>query len=315
MLEGAVQADTREGLLFGERIDGSLAHVSEVPSGLACDCRCPNCGTPLVARKGEQLVHHFGHHGAAGERACAGGPETALHRFAKELLAAKLAFVLPSLHGDGEGRARYAGGFHRFDAALLERRLGAIVPDVIVRRADRDLLVEFHVTHACDTTKIAKIASLGIAAVEVDLSGLAQNAPRAELEAAILERAPRQWLHNPKLGVGSGASGPTMSSITPESRPPSAALERAYTFAYREALSARSQGLAGRLIEADDLACAIGIEVAGLGCFTASPRDWQAIILLNALEGALVGRSSIVSAKASLQQLRERGWLRTRFGR
>ncbi|MBA9068313.1 hypothetical protein FHR71_002054 [Methylobacterium sp. RAS18] len=315
MVEGAVQAYTREGLLFGQRIDGSLAHISEVPSGIVCNCRCPKYGTPLVARRGEQLGHHFGHYNAMGKRACAGGPETALHRFAKELLAAKLAFVLPPLHRDGEKRARYAGGFHKFDAALLEHRLGAIVPDVIVRRADRDLLVEFHVTHACDATKIAKIASLGIAAVEIDLSGLAQNAPRAELEAAILERAPRQWLHNPKLGVGSDAIGPIMSSITPESRRPSAALEQAYTFAYREALSARSQGLAGSLIEADDLACAIGIEVAGLGCFTASPRDWQAVILLNALEGALVGRSSIVSAKAALQQIRERGWLRTRFSR
>ncbi|ABY28513.1 hypothetical protein Mext_0085 [Methylorubrum extorquens PA1] len=315
MVEGAVQADTREGLLFGERPNGSLVHISEVPSGLACNCRCPNCGTPLVARRGEQLGHHFGHHNTKGERACAGGPETALHRFAKELLAAKLAFMLPPLHRDGEGTARYAGGLHRFDTALLEHRLGAIVPDVIARRADRDLLVEFHVTHACDATKIAKIASLGTAAIEIDLSGLALNAPRAELEVAILERAPRRWLHNPKLGWVGDVHGPVTNRITPASSRSLTALERAYASAYREALSTPSQSLARQRVEADGLAFAIGIEVAGIGCFTASPRDWQAVILLNALEGALVGRSSIVSAKASLQQSRERGWLRPRFSR
>jgi hypothetical protein len=315
MVEGAVQAYTREGLLFGERPDGTLAHISEVPSGLACNCRCTSCGTPLVARRGEQLGHHFGHHGAASERACEGGPETALHRFAKELLAAKLALVLPPLYRNGERQARHAGGLYRFDAALLEHRLGTIIPDVIVRRADRDLLVEFHVTHACDATKIAKIASLGTAAIEIDLFGLSRNAPLAELEVAILERAPRRWLHNPKLGWVGDVHAPVTTRITPASSGSLTALVKAYASAYRETLSTPSQSLARQRVEADGLVCAIGVEVAGIGCFTASPRDWQAVILLNALEGALVGRRSIVSAEAALQQIRERGWLRPRFSR
>ena len=315
MVEGAVQAYTREGLLFGERPNGSLVHISEVPSGLACNCRCPNCGTPLVARRGEQLGHHFGHHNTTGERACAGGPETALHRFAKELLAAKLAFRLPPLHRDGEGTARYAGGLYRFDGAILEQRLGTVIPDVIVRRADRDLFVEFHVTHACDATKIAKIASLGTAAIEVDLSSLSQNAPRAELEAAILERAPRRWLHNPKLGWVGDVHGPVTTTITPASSRSVTALEKAYASAHHEAFSTPSRSLARHRVEADGLACAIGVEVAGIGCFTASPHDWQALILLNAVERALVGGPAVVSASAALKQIRERGWLRPRFSR
>lgn len=315
MEEGAVQAYTREGLLFGERSDGSIAHISEVPSGLACNCRCPACGTPLVARRGEQLGHYFGHHGATGERACASGPETALHRFAKELLATRLALALPPLHRDGEQRTLHAGGLYRFDAAVLELRLGAVIPDVIVRRANRDLIVEFCVTHSCDANKIAKIASLGTAAIEIDLSGLAPNAPRAELEAAILERAPRRWLHNPKLGRAGGTAGPVPSRITQASPRSLTALERAYPAAYREALSTPSRSLARRRIAADGLAHTIGLEVAGLGCFTAPPQDWQALILLNALERALVGGPAVVNAKAALQQVREYGWLRARFSR
>jgi hypothetical protein len=268
-----------------------------------------------VARRGEQLGHHFGHLGAAGERPCAGGPETALHRFAKELLAAKLALALPPLRRDGEQRAFYAGGLYRFDAAVLEHRLGAVIPDVVVRRANRDLIVEFFVTHACDAAKVAKIASLGTAAIEIDLSGLAQDAPRAEMEAAILERAPRRWLHNPRLGRAVDIHGTVPTRIAPASPRSLTALQRAYAAAYREALSMPSRSLARHRIEADGLAHTIGIEVAGLGCFTAPPHDWQALILLNALERALVGGPAVVNAKAALKQIRDRGRLHARFSR
>lgn len=268
-----------------------------------------------MARRGEQLNHHFGHHNALGGHACTGGPETALHRFAKELLAAKLALVLPPLHRDGERQARYAGGFYRFDEAVLEHRLGSIIPDVIVRRADRDLFVEFYVTHACDAEKAARIADLGTAAIEIDLSGLAPNAPRAELEAAILERAPRRWLHNAKHGLAAGIDRPVTNRIAPFPQRCSSGLQRAYATAHRQALSTPSRSLARRRIEADGLVHAIGIEVAGLGCFSVSPHDWQAQLLMSALERALVGGPAVVNAKAALQQVREYGWLRARFSR
>src|SRR4051812_2246482 len=163
MQNGVTAQHAPESLLFGERADGTLVYISEVPSGIACGCCCPSCQRPLVARKGDQMVHHFGHHGAAGDHACQGGSETALHRFAKELLASRLALVLPPVPGHGEKQLRYTGGLYRFDAAALESRLGSVIPDVIVRRADRDLLVEFRVTHACEANKVAKIAGLGIA--------------------------------------------------------------------------------------------------------------------------------------------------------
>jgi hypothetical protein len=302
-------------LVLGERADGSLAHISEVPSGLACHCRCPQCGAPLIARKGELIGHHFGHHGAAGERACQGGPETALHRFAKELLASRLALVLPPLQPDRTGPIHYPGGLYRFDGAALEHRLGTIIPDVIVHRGGRDLLVEFCVTHPCDPDKITKIAALGIAAVEIHLSGLARSASRQELEEAILNQAPRRWLHNPKLLQLPGSSEPTTSRAA--SRPPrsTAALERAYVAACREVQGRRSASLARRRIEADGLSQAIGLEVAGLGCFNVPPHDWQAVILMHGVERALASGSGLVNAKVALQQIRERGWLRTRFSR
>ena len=94
MQAGVTIQHAPESLLFGERADGTLTHISEVPSGIACGCRYPSCYRPLVARKGEQMVHHFGHHGAGGEHAGQSGPEAALHGFAKELLASEHAMPI-----------------------------------------------------------------------------------------------------------------------------------------------------------------------------------------------------------------------------
>ena len=316
MQAGVTPQHAPESLLIGERVDGTLVHISEVPSGIACGCRCPSCQRPLVARKGEQMVHHFGHHGARGEHACHSGPETALHRFAKELLASRLALVLPPLQPRGEPQQSNTREPYHFDAAVLESRLSTIIPDVILRRADRDLLVEFCVTHACPANKIAKIEQLGIAAIEIDLSGLANGASRQELEEAILIQAPRRWLHNPKLAPApAGEPEPAHARPALQGVPSIAALQRAYHSACREVQAMRIRSLGPGRIEADGLAHTIGIEVAGVGCFNVTPADWQATILVSALDRALAGRSGLVSTKAALQQLRARDSLRTRFSR
>src|SRR3712207_4094896 len=123
---GFAHGDGRESLVFGERPDGTIVHISEVASGLGCTCVCPGCGTRLVARKGDRKDHHLGHHGFRDGRPCGTGPKTPLHKFAKEVLARRLELDLPPLT-IGEGRSKwvgYPGGSYGFDAALLESRLG-----------------------------------------------------------------------------------------------------------------------------------------------------------------------------------------------
>ncbi|TIQ19889.1 MAG: hypothetical protein E5X61_27130, partial [Mesorhizobium sp.] len=67
-------------LVYGKRTDGTLAHISDVVRGLACQCICPACEGQLVARtKADFRVPHFAHNGG---EACGGGPETALHLLA-----------------------------------------------------------------------------------------------------------------------------------------------------------------------------------------------------------------------------------------
>lgn len=50
-------------LLYGQRSDGELLHISEAARGEACNCFCPHCQMPLAAKKGNVKIHHFAHLG------------------------------------------------------------------------------------------------------------------------------------------------------------------------------------------------------------------------------------------------------------
>jgi hypothetical protein len=316
-LTGSACRDGRESLVFGERADGTIVHVSEVPSGLDCNCVCPGCGTRLVARKGDKKDHHFGHYGDEDGSPCRTGPETALHKFAKEVLARRLELGLPPLTiDDGHGRwVGYTGGRYGFDAALLENGLGEIVPDVIVRKGERHLLVEFKVTHACDGAKIARIVAMDAAAIEIDLSGLPRDTSRADLEDAILTTAPRKWLHNPKLRaarIDLERRGRERDMVLARAAIP---LRRAYLAACAEVRSMQTSCPAYDRIVGRHLAHAVDIEVPGIGCFSVPPRDWQAVILADAVDVAASGGRPLITTAGALGKIRQRGWLRPRFSR
>jgi len=309
-LSGFACHDGRESLVLGLREDGTIAHVSEVPSGLECGCTCPGCGARLVARKGAKQDHHFGHAGAEDGTPCRTGPETALHRFAKEVLERRLELTLPRLELD-DGREKwvgYEGGSYGFDGAVLEHRLGEIVPDVIVRKGRRDLLVEFAVTHPCEETKLARIARMDVSAIEVDLSRVPRDIDRVGIENAILDAAPRRWLHNPKLREG-------VAKLEALRDQRERRLRQAYARACREVATMRTVCLPYDRIVADGLEGAVGIEVAGMGCFSVPPRDWQSLTLSFVVDMALSGGSRTIVAHDALRRIKERKWLHRRFGR
>jgi hypothetical protein len=49
-------------LEYGVNEHAELVHVSQVPRG-RIELKCPYCGMPLLARKGQQIGHHFAHDG------------------------------------------------------------------------------------------------------------------------------------------------------------------------------------------------------------------------------------------------------------
>ena len=195
-------------LVWGQRADGSLVHISKAERGKKCDCVCPACELGLLAKKGPKLAEHFAHLGGT---ACAGVRETNAHIWAKEILAARKQIWIPAVIAESgrKRREEYRARLLDFESAELEKRDGSIVPDVklVYRDANgrvRELIVEILVTHACDAVKIAKIRAQGTSAVEIDLSGLRRADSEDVVAVALIgadatRRAPREWLFNPKV--------------------------------------------------------------------------------------------------------------------
>lgn len=182
-------------LVYGRRPDGAMIHVSQAERGLACGCVCPACEGVLWAKKGNILKHHFSH---AGE-SCGGGPETNAHIWAKEVLEREKWLMLPAVMArfGPHAEERFPARAYRFDSVTLERRLGSIVPDVIlVTKTGAQLIVEVKVTHGCEPAKLEVLHSEKLSAIEIDLSRYRISKDRAAIEHALLQRAGRIWLEN-----------------------------------------------------------------------------------------------------------------------
>lgn len=303
-VQATTQPDERILIPYGLDASGALVHITEVAaSGLACGCTCAECGAPLVAHRGTERVHHFQHHA---DSACGGGWETALHLLAKDVVSKAGGIGIPDAvaeHGD-RFRTVVSARFWRCEAVEAEVPMGELVPDLVLRRASRELLVEFEVTHACDEAKRERIRQRGLACIEVDLSRIARHAPRDEQASAILREAPRAWIHN-ALVVAAEA----------ELR----AEDERYQIAVRRARDRNHGWTANKVTAAlaepartghpswlrsaphPGLSRCVGVPLEGGLCFSVEPAIWQSALL----DFALVRlRSQPFTAWTAIQHLR-----------
>ena len=185
-------------LTWAVGVNGETKHISEAENGLKCACICPTCGGALIARQGKVVEHHFAH--ASGDE-CQHSVETALHLAAKDILAVRKEIVLPAveIHFAHTSRRTAIAAQRRYliESAAVERKLGSIVPDLIVRIKGRELLVEVTVTHGVDGDKLKKIRELGVSCVEIDLSDTERELTREELEKIVVDDVGhKRWLLN-----------------------------------------------------------------------------------------------------------------------
>lgn len=292
--------DDRATLSYGLAEDGRLAHISEVVSGLDCRCRCAGCGGPLVARKGELKTHHFAHHV---DRACVKAWETTLHRLAKEVVSDEREIQLPAAVAQvGEQRREIADAtLFRYDAAEVEVDMDGVQPDAVVRRGDRELLLEFHVAHPCEPEKVAKLRERNLAAVEVDLSLVPRHASRAEHAELILRTAPRHWLHNARVAAEEAnlreAERRRMERL--HSRVADEVAAAREQPAHRGHASWREQARAARFSDFD-----FADWISGSVCFAVDAVTWQAAFLDHAVLKAAGQTFSADFALRYLQQFK-----------
>ena len=299
-----LSASSSAELPYGLKADGTLAHIADVPFGLACGCTCPGCGTALVARKGKVKAHHFAHHT---DRACVGAWESTLHILAKEVIAAAQEISLPTaiaVHGNLFGHVAAARLF-AYDAAASEVRMGTIIPDIVLHGRGRQLLVEVHVTHPAEDAKLDELRLRGLPAIEIDLSKAPRHAPREHHADLILRTAPRRWLFNAKIEAAAARLRQRADQEAVE-----ATLRREAEFGRIAADAALWWAAPTReqpdwVRSAEDMGAgdAIGLDVPGTRCFAVGPATWQARLLDHAVNRMRGAEFSTRDALRELAQL------------
>lgn len=185
-------------LPFGMK-NGKLVQVSDVESGLKCNCFCPACGHPLVAKKGQITAHHFAHHKRA---ECNSAFETSLHLAAKKIIAESGYIMLPSLSNEifYIRNIELASPTQLFyDNIYTEKRYDNFIPDIIVEKNNKPLLIEIFVSHSVDETKLRKIQSSNTSAIEIDLSKIDRQLDFNLIKEKVVDSVEnKKWLHNVK---------------------------------------------------------------------------------------------------------------------
>lgn len=174
---------------------GKMMSVDSVANGIACNCVCPSCGSPLVAKNnGETVSPHFAH---ASGCSCSDAHESELHLLAKEIISEERRIMLP-----GYGRV-YGGGAMTFDNVEVEKRndVSCLQPDLCGVKNGSRLWLEVMVTHAIGPEKRDLIRKNNIACVELNLSQfINRQVTKNELRHFLLHsKSAREWTNNPKL--------------------------------------------------------------------------------------------------------------------
>lgn len=195
---------------FGLKDKKLYSPIEILGVGLACGCFCPGCGTQLIVREGSKR-RHFSHFGAPASNHCV---ESAIHRAAIQVLLEANWIQVPEMTIEATVPTR-TGPDHsgsqimsfariiRFDTSDSEVHIKisdeiAIRPDVVGYRKGRQLLVEMFFRHAVDEDKRSKLTSLGMPAIEIDLSDFELGEGFDAIRQRVLEdTAYKEWLIYP----------------------------------------------------------------------------------------------------------------------
>ncbi len=305
-------------VVFAHDENNRMKHISDVESGLACKCHCPVCKSAMVARKGNVLVHHFGHEAISN---CKYSPETALHILAKEIIERELVLFLPAViacHMDISETVHSEQEINFTGAQLESRDFTGIIPDLYLQWNDRRLLVEIFVTHRCDEEKISKLKLQGIAAVEIDLSHFPRESARGEVREAVLRTAPRIWLYHPKIETKIRAMQSDSDAQEARRKAVRESKLKQVTEQYEAGVTFLSKRKSVPLHPKAELVKAgyekhVGVEVDGYGCFLVSPLEWQYLILGEAFLPTKDGAGRSWSVKQVLARLKKRNVIRADF--
>lgn len=207
-------------LTYGLNLDNNqLVSINDVERGLECNCVCPKCGSKLVAKKGEERIHHFAHYD---KEDCGGGQMTALHMEVQRILLDRKKLLLPScknpkirkflsdrsnllLLNDNDVRffnKKYPVEFDKVESSDVSKdktRVGNFIPDCVGYKNGKSILIEVYVTHRVDKEKIRKIKQTGLACLELDCSFMQGEFSDDKIIKFLEEDVEHKtWINNPE---------------------------------------------------------------------------------------------------------------------
>lgn len=153
-------------LTYAHDKNKNLVYIEDAGYGCKCECFCPHCEAPLVAKNGGSIrEHHFAH---SHDHECEGAYETMLHLLAKEIISECGVIMLPDCEDD-----KFPSGLVKLHDVVIERwdEENGFRPDLegIMPNGER-LLVEVLVSHKVDKKKHDTIIKKGFKCIEIDLN-------------------------------------------------------------------------------------------------------------------------------------------------
>lgn len=289
--------------------DGRRADVRDVENGLRCHCVCFECEQPVLARQGPKLRWHFAHHAPTN---CRPSPESELHFFAKSLLADKLWLWIPPARANAGNQEKHISRRRKyaFSEVRVEKADGNVRPDLIlVESGGKALHVEIFVRHRVDPTKLEKLKARGLSSVEIDLSHLDWD-DRSSWETAILETAPRAWLHNAKVAIAERDLEAQAVIEAAEKQKILDAEFRKVADIWKDAITSYENPDKHLTVQLDlakqrGFSTKIGYIDSGAACFRVSPAYWQSRIVNRFLWDEVAGSLRSFETKDALAHIRD----------
>ena len=171
--------------------NGKMVYIDTVANGLKCNCICPYCKEPLIAKNNGKIHrHHFAHR----SKECKYAFQTMLHKLTKEIFIENVEnFIVPQIKIYISNIFRYIDItklYNKFNKAECEVNLGNIIPDIVLTdENNRKLLIEIKVTHEVNEDKKRKIKENKLSCIEYDLSYIDRNIRKEELKEILFNCA------------------------------------------------------------------------------------------------------------------------------
>ena len=168
---------------------GRMVYVGSVERGLSCNCRCPKCNEPLVAKLGHEggRQPHFAHRKGSD---CHGYYMSALHKMAEQIIEEEMAVMVPAYKEIDKQKLEFV-------KIEVEQRVERkdLQPDIVgVTSNGLRWFVEIRNTHEVDEAKMAKLIESNITCLEIDV----REQTLEGLKKFLLESIEcREWINNP----------------------------------------------------------------------------------------------------------------------